>query len=472
MRLNLFILVFVFLTLGWGSIWAQSEKIPVDPGTRTIEELIDCIEKNSDYIFFYNTDLQDLTETVEVSRNSETLETLLRLITAHRNITYSIVGRQIVLYKNVATEPEEDKGYQVAIRGVVSDSGGNPIVGANIIEKGTTNGSISDLNGNFQLFVHPKASLQVSYIGFITEEVKTVSDRPLHVFLQEDTYLLNELVVIGYGTMQKKQVTSSITSLSANDLLKGTASSTVAASLIGKITGLVLHETSSVNAGATLQLRGVGSINADKEPLIVVDGMPGADIRSVLPEDIESIDVLKDASAGAIYGSRASTGVILITTRSSKITNGTVKLNYTGEAVLKQATNKPRMLTAEEYVQYNRGTDYGAKVDWWDESMNDEKWSQRHVVSLQSGVRNSQIYASMSYENMKGLKKFEESTRYSGRVNGQKEPWGSGASYINLSFFYNPIHHFQSWDKSQKTLTMSTMDSASRKYKWRPVFGD
>lgn len=417
MRLNLFILVFTLWMLGWVDAAAQSGPIPVDPGLRTIEEVIDHIEKHSDYIFFYNTDLPDLSEKVEIVKSPDTIDNLLRLITRDRNMKYSIVGRQIVLYKSVFAEPGKGQENKIAIHGLVTDPGGSPIIGANIIERGTSNGTVSDVDGHFQIYVHSPASLQVSYIGFTTQEIRVEDGRPLTIRLQEDTYLLNELVVIGYGTMQKKQVTSAITSLSGNDLLKGTASSTVAASLIGKITGLVLHETSSVNANATLQLRGVGSVNAAKEPLVVVDGMPGADIRSVLPEDIESIDVLKDASAGAIYGSRASTGVILITTRSSKITNGAVRLNYSGEAVLKQATNKPRMLTADEYTAYNRGTDYGSKTDWWDESINEDKWSQRHVFSLQSGVHNSQIYASMSYEDMKGLKKFEESSRYSGRVN-------------------------------------------------------
>ncbi|WP_277465547.1 SusC/RagA family TonB-linked outer membrane protein [Parabacteroides sp. PF5-6] len=407
-----------FLALGWGSVQAQSNHVDIEPGQHTIEEVIEHIERNSDYIFFYNTNLPDLAEKIEITRPKDTIENLLRQITRGRNIRYSIVGRQIVLYKNQSPENHAADERKVVIHGRVNDPGGIPVIGANIIEKGSTNGTVSDNEGRFSFFVQPDATIQVSYVGFVTQEIPiTTHDRPLLIFLQEDANLLNELVVIGYGTMQKRQVTSAITSLSSDDLLKGTASSTVAASLIGKITGLVLHETSSVNANATLQLRGVGSINAEKEPLIVVDGMPGADIRSVLPEDIESIDVLKDASAGAIYGSRASTGVILITTQSSRITNGAIKLNYSSEAVLKQATNKPRMLTAEEYVQYNRGTDYGSKADWWNESMNDDKWSQRHVVSLQSGVHNSQIYASMSYENMKGLKKFEESTRYSGRVN-------------------------------------------------------
>jgi len=417
MRLPLVIICFVLGIFSWIDAAAQSGRISIVPGTKTAEELIETIEKNSDYIFFYNTDLPDLPKEIKLSKSKYTIEELLRLMTLDSRIRYSIVGRQIVLYRGTSIEKEDGQEQRIWVRGTITDHSGSPIIGANIIEKGTTNGTISDLDGNFRIFVHPSAVLSVTYIGFGSQEIKVKGDRPYTISLQEDNYVLNELVVVGYGTLQKKQVTSAISSLSGDDLLKGSASSTVAASLIGKITGLVLHESSDANANATLQLRGVGSVNADQEPLVVVDGMPGADIRSVLPEDIETIDVLKDASAGAIYGSRATNGVILITTRMSNITNGVVKFNYSGEAVLKQATNKPRMLTADEYVKYNRGINYGSKVDWWDESLNDDKWSQRHVFSLQTGIRNLQLYASMSYENMKGLKKFNESSRYSGRMN-------------------------------------------------------
>ncbi|MDH6535040.1 TonB-linked SusC/RagA family outer membrane protein [Parabacteroides sp. PM5-20] len=417
MRLNLFILLFTIGCLGWGPVAAQSNKISVAPGMQTIEELIAIIEENSDYIFFYNTDVLDLSEKINVSKSEYTIEQLLRLITQKKDIKCYIVGRQIVLYKRSIIKSDTTSIYKMAIRGMITDRMGNPVVGANIVEKGTTNGVSSDKDGNFQIVTSLPGTLKISYVGFVTQEVFVESDKQYQICLQENSYLLDELVVIGYGTLQRKQVTSAITSLSGEDILKGTASSTVAASLIGKINGLILHETSSVNAGATLQLRGMGSINASREPLVVVDGMPGADIRSVLPEDIEMIDVLKDASAGAIYGSRASSGVLLITTKTSNITNGTVKFNYSSEAVWKHPTNKPRVLTAGEYVKFNRGMNYGSDVDWWDESMNTKKWSQRHVFSLQSGVRNSQIYASLSYEDMQGLKKFEESSRYSGRIN-------------------------------------------------------
>ncbi|WP_277465551.1 SusC/RagA family TonB-linked outer membrane protein [Parabacteroides sp. PF5-6] len=326
---------------------------------------------------------------------------------------------QTVSASALAEEKVSETAQQslITIRGTVADAHGEPIIGANVFEKGTTRGSITDIDGGFSFSANPNGTLVVSYVGFVTQEIPIRNHATIHITLNEDAYLLDEAVVIGYGTMQKKQVTSSISSLKGDELLKGVGGSTVASALIGKITGLVLHESSSVNSGADIQLRGMGSINAATSPLVVIDGMPGADLRSVLPEDIASIDVLKDASAGAIYGTRATNGVILITTKGAENTGGKARLTYVGEAIYKQPTNKPDLLSAEEYVAHNRGTNYGSAVDWWDESLNTNKWSQRHVVTLQAGGEAANIYASMSYEDMEGVKKFDSSQRYSGRVN-------------------------------------------------------
>jgi len=305
----------------------------------------------------------------------------------------------------------------VSIRGTITDPSGEPIIGANIVVKGTTTGMISDFDGNFTLDVPSNATLVISYIGYITQEISVGSTRNFKITLQEDAIALGEAVVIGYGTMERKQVTSSITSIKGDDLLKGTGANSVASALVGKITGLTLYENSSMGSTPSIQLRGMSSVNASQEPLIVIDGMPGGELRSVLPEDIASIDILKDASAGAIYGTRAAGGVILITTKSgSSAGDGKVRFSYTGEAIAKQISNKPEMLSAEEYVAHNRGTDYGSRVNWFDESTQ-SKISQRHIFTVEGGSKNAQVYASMSYENLYGIKKFDESTRYSGRIN-------------------------------------------------------
>ena len=239
--------------------------------------------------------------------------------------------------ENLRLEQQQSK----TIKGVVVDQSGLPVIGANVIEKGTTNGIITDLDGNFQLSVSTGAVLQISYIGYQTKEITVGSQTMIHVTLEDDSQALDEVVVVGYGSLDKKQVTSAITSIKADDMMVGVSGSDVTTALQGKIGGLVMNNLGGANSSTTIQLRGMTSINSGRSPLIVIDGFPGGDIRSLTQEDIKSIDVLKDGSAGAIYGTRAASGVILITTKSGSNTDGKVKLTYSNELTKKQNYNAP-----------------------------------------------------------------------------------------------------------------------------------
>ena len=300
---------------------------------------------------------------------------------------------------------------------IVSDAAGE-LIGANVIVKGTTNGNVTDMNGQVILDNVPaNAILEISYIGYQTKEIPVGNQSQIKVSLSEDSQALEEVVVVGYGTMEKKQVTSAVTSLSGSDLMKGVSGSDITSSLQGKISGLVMVNNGSANAGTTIQLRGMTSINAGKSPLVVIDGFPGGDIRSLNQDDIKSIDVLKDASAGAIYGTRAASGVILITTKSGSNTNGKVKLTYSTELSKKQDYGKPEMLTADEYREHNVGIDYGDSVDWWDELINHDNFSQKHHLALEAGMENAQIYTSFFYENNEGIAIQDSRQDYGGRLN-------------------------------------------------------
>lgn len=292
------------------------------------------------------------------------------------------------------------------------------MIGANVIVKGTTNGNVTDINGVVTLQDVPaNAVLEISYIGYQTKEVPVGNQSVLNISLTEDSQSLEEVVVVGYGTMEKKQVTSAVTSLSAGDMMKGVGGSDITSSLQGRISGLLLQNNGSANAGTTIQLRGMTSINAGKSPLIVIDGFPGGDIRSLNQDDIKSIDVLKDASAGAIYGTRAASGVILITTKSGSNTNGKVKLTYSTELRKKQDYGKPEMLSPDEYRQYKVGKDYGDNVDWWDEMINHNNFSHKHHLALEAGTENAQIYTSFFYEDNQGIAIEDSRQDYGGRVN-------------------------------------------------------
>ena len=307
------------------------------------------------------------------------------------------------------------KGRTVTI--TVTDESG-PLIGANVTVKGTTKGNVTDANGYVILQNVPDdAVLSVSYIGYVSKEIPLGNQSSLRVRLAEDTKTLDEVVVIGYGTMEKKQVTSAVTSLSADDLMVGVSGSDISSALQGKIGGLIMTNLGSANSSTTFQLRGMTSINAGRAPLVVIDGFPGGDIRSLTQDDIKSIDVLKDASAGAIYGTRAASGVILITTKSGSNTDGKMKLTYSSEFTKKQNYNAPEMLSGREYAEHEIGTDYGSDVDWWDELINHNNFSQKHHLSLEMGTEKAQVYTSFFYEKNQGIAHQDERQDYGGRVN-------------------------------------------------------
>lgn len=307
------------------------------------------------------------------------------------------------------------KGQTITI--TVTDADG-PLIGANVVVKGTTNGNIADADGKVILHNVPEnAVLVISFVGFIPKEVPVGNQNAITVNLQEDAKTLEEVVVIGYGTLDKKQVTSAVTSISGKDLMVGVGGSDISASLQGRISGLIMNNIGSANAGTTFQLRGLTSINAGKSPLIVIDGFPGGDIRSLTQDDIKSIDVLKDASAGAIYGTRATSGVILITTKSGSNTNGKVKLTYSNELTKKQAYGAPQMLTGREYAEHGIGTDYGSDTNWWNEMINDDNFSHKHHVAIDMGTEKAQVYTSFFYEKNQGISLSDEREDYGGRFN-------------------------------------------------------
>ncbi|MDR1583010.1 MAG: SusC/RagA family TonB-linked outer membrane protein [Prevotellaceae bacterium] len=304
----------------------------------------------------------------------------------------------------------------INVTGTITDQNGEVLQGVSITVKGTTTGIASNENGNYAINIQGSNSVLVfSYVGFATQEISVGSQTVINVTLVEDVLQLEGTVVIGYGTLEKRQVTNSITTISARELPQGLGGATIANSLSGKVSSLVMNETPSPNSELKLQMRGMASVNALSGPLVVIDGMPGGDIRSVVQEDIQSIDILKDAAAGAIYGTRATGGVILITTKQAQ--EGKMKLTYTGEVIFKNTFAKPRVMTAQEYVHY-KGNDFGGDYDWYEASLADNPTSQRHVVNLNGGSRDARIFATAMYEDNRGTMFGDSRKDLSGRVNG------------------------------------------------------
>jgi TonB-linked SusC/RagA family outer membrane protein len=331
----------------------------------------------------------------------------------------------------------------VAVSGTVTDHAGELMPGVTIAVKGTTSGVVSGLDGKYSIQAPSgNAVLVFSFIGYATQEIRVGNRTTLDVSLSEDVQVIQEVVVIGYGTLDKKQVTSSITSISARDLPAGVGGATITNAMKGKVSSLVVQETPSPNSETTLQLRGMASVNTSRAPLVVIDGMPGGDIRSVVQEDIQSIDVLKDASAGAIYGTRATGGVILITTRQAQ--EGKVKLSYTGEVIFKQDFGRPDVMNAKDYLKYKPDAkNYGQDVDWWREGMADNPTSQRHVITLQGGSSNARIYATTMYEDNRGVLMGDDRIDYGGRINANFKTL-DGWLDINTHIDYRQANRSQS----------------------------
>ena len=302
---------------------------------------------------------------------------------------------------------------QNRVSGVIRDAQGEPLVGVSVVEAGTQNGTVTDIDGRYTLDVKRGAQLNVSYIGF-TPQTITAGES---ITLQEDNQLLNEVVVVGYGTMQRKDVTSSITTVKAEDLNRGVFTDP-GQMLQGKVPGLVVSSTADPNGSPTITLRGASTLRTGAmSPYYVVDGIPGVDISIVAPDDIESIDVLRDATATAIYGSKAANGVIIITTKKG----GEEKTNvaYNGYVAFDNILNTYDVCTAEELRQYARDhsvslKDGGADVDWQKEVLR-TGLSHNHNLSISGGSERTNYMISGNLMKREGVIKMTGMDRFNVR---------------------------------------------------------
>ena len=304
---------------------------------------------------------------------------------------------------------------QSKVSGTVKDANGEPLIGVSVMEVGTNNGAVTDVNGNYTLNVKPGAKLKLSYIGFTPQTVKAGSNS--QIVLQEDNTALNEVVVVGYGTMRRKDVTSSITTVKAEDLNQGVFTDP-GQMLQGKVPGLVVSSTADPNGSPTITLRGASTLRTGAmSPYYVVDGIPGVDISIVSPEDIESIDVLRDATATAIYGSKAANGVIIITTKkgSKERTNVT----YNGYVAFDNILKKYDVCTADDLRQYAKDNnitlkDGGANMDWQDEVLR-TGISHNHNVNISGGNGSTSYMISGDLRKREGVIKMTGFDRFNVR---------------------------------------------------------
>lgn len=314
-----------------------------------------------------------------------------------------------------------------SITGVISDINGEPIIGASVMVKGTSKGAITDLDGRFTIKDVKSATLTISYVGFISQEVKAQAGKMLTITLKEDSKMLNDVVVVGYGTQRKEELTSSVASVKAENFVQ--ASSVDAASLVrGKIAGLtVVQADGNPLSTSQIMLRGVTTLASSSSPLVIIDGVEG-NLNDVSPNDIDQIDVLKDGSAAAIYGTRGTNGVIIITTKKVKgETPLTIDINsyISTQTISKQL----HVLSADEYAQLAKdgvkgALDYGSRTDWMKE-ITQTPFNKTFSVSLKGGSQNTSYVASLDYTSNEGIIKNSEVKVLYPRINVVHRMWGN-----------------------------------------------
>ena len=294
---------------------------------------------------------------------------------------------------------------QNKVSGTVLDATGEPLIGVSVLEAGTSNGVVTDFNGDFSITVKQNAKLTFSYVGYLSQTIPAKNG--MKVTLEEDNKVLNEVVVVGYGTMRRKDVTSSITTVQAKDLNKGVFSDP-ASMLQGKVAGLTVTTSGDPNGSPSITLRGASSLRSDgMSPYYVIDGIPGVDISMVAPDDIESIDVLRDATATAIYGSKAANGVIIITTKSGGKTERT-NVSYNGYVAFDKIAKTLDVASASDIRSYvsKNGLDYAydksGNTDWQDEVLR-TGISHNHNLSINGGSAKTKYMASLNYQNREGV---------------------------------------------------------------------
>lgn len=366
MKLSLLFLITVSFVMQANSSYSQKTKISLDFGNATMEEVIDEIESNTEFKFIFNTKILDLKRKVSINVRRVSIKRVLDFLFSREGIGYEVDDRKILLTKLEvqALAATSDKlvvetNIQFQVSGTIIDRNGSPLPGANIVQKGTTNGVTADFDGNFIINLEQSnAVLVVSYIGFATKEVEINGQSDLSIILEESSAGLDEVVVVGYGTTRLSEITGAVGVVTSEELTRQPAVNPLQ-NLRGKVAGVsVFSNSGQPGAGNNnVVIRGVGTINASTRPLYVVDGQQTDNIDFLNPSDIESIEVLKDASSAAIYGARGANGVILVTTQSGLKYKGTMveySTNLSFGTLAKKRNSLYTAMNSEEFLEVQR----------------------------------------------------------------------------------------------------------------------
>ncbi|NEW83708.1 MAG: TonB-dependent receptor [Mariniphaga sp.] len=405
--------------------YAQKTKLELNFSQTNLEKVLNEIETQSEFFFLFNQDQINTSRKVDIQVKGAMIQEVLNDLFAGTDVKYTIIDRQIVLTNSSELLNQVNQGAQQQgkkVTGKVTDSAGASLPGVSVVVKGTTTGVVTDNNGSYSLQnVQANATLQFSFVGMKMKEITVGAQTSINVSLAEEAIGIEEVVAIGYGKTTKKEITGSISSVKDENFNK--VGSNDPMSLIqGQVAGLNITKPShgDPNSGYTVNLRGLTSLSGGQSPLFVIDGISGASLESISPEEIESIDVLKDGSAAAIYGTRGTNGVIIITTKKAK--RGETKVEYSSSFKTETIKKQLDILSSSDYREklkeynYSPSLDKGANTNWFDE-VTRKPFSQIQSVSISGGSEKLLARASVNYENQQGIVKKSSNEKLTSRVN-------------------------------------------------------
>lgn len=453
MRISTFLLMVCVFCSYAGNAHSQNAKVSIHMNNVKLDKILNEIENQTDYLFIYNNQV-DINKITSVKVKNEAVAQVLDRILSGTGINYELEGTHIIL----TTEAIKDLHAQQqakTVTGTVTDVSGEPIIGANIRIKGTTTGTITDIDGNFSIEAEPQSVIEVSYIGYLTQETIINNQKSIRFLLKEDTKTLDEVVVIGYGVQKKADLTGSVANINT-EKLNTQSNANIGQALQGKIAGVdIVSQGGAPGSGTRIMVRGIGTLN-NASPLYIVDGMYMNSIDHINPNDIASIDVLKDASSAAIYGSRAANGVIIVTTKEGSNTEGKPIIDLSVNLGISTASKFLDMLDAKGWAEVitiarqaigkpalDMATDLANKPDNdWQDIMFRPALMQNYNLAVKGGGKYSTYYTGLGYFNQDGIVKGTNYQRYNIQSkNDYKRGIFSAGTNLIISFSHDkPLH--------------------------------
>ena len=420
------LILFIFAGTAFATeTYSQVMKVTVMADKISTGKVINEIEKQTDYLFVYNVNEVNLKRTVQVNAENKSVAEVLNKVFEGTDIYYAMEGKNIMLMSK-AKENSSVQQTENKIKGVVKDTNGEPIIGANITVKGQSIGTITDIDGRFILEASTNALLQVTYIGYVSQELQVNNRKEITIILQEDAKALEEVVVIGYGTAKKSDLTGSTAQIKPEALTASVVGNALE-SLQGKAAGVAVFNDNKPGASPSIRVRGSGSITASNEPLYVVDGFPLMDgnISDLNPSDIESMEILKDASSTAIYGSRGANGVVRITTKKGK--SGTKNLSVNTSVGVQIPGRLANLISGEDFINFmnagykNQGSNvpfpnnpstYATDTNWEKEILENSSLLQDYSITFDGSSNKTNYMLSTGFYNQEGLLKAQNYQKY------------------------------------------------------------